>query len=52
MDREFIISEKLVQALLVYLQERPFKEVAVGIQALSQLEPLVKETKDSENHVD
>ena len=43
--KKFIITEEVVQGLLAYLQERPFKEVAQGIQTLINL-PEYKEKKD------
>jgi len=35
--KKFIITEEVVKGLLNYLQERPFKEVAQGIQTLINL---------------
>jgi len=36
--REFIIPEDMLKQLIAYLHERPFKEVAGAIQALSTLQ--------------
>ena len=36
-QKMFVINETERNALLVYLQEKPFKEVAQGVQMLSQL---------------
>lgn len=40
MEKHFIIPESVVVGLLRYLETRPYKEVAQGIQTLSQLEEL------------
>jgi hypothetical protein len=36
----YIISAELRQALLNYLESRPYSEVAAGVQALHNLQPL------------
>ncbi len=33
-----LISDELIQALLTYLAQKPYREVAQAIQALSQLQ--------------
>lgn len=37
-DKMYLISEKLVLALLAYLEAKPYAEVAAGIQQLRSLE--------------
>jgi hypothetical protein len=36
----YVISAELREALLNYLVSRPYSEVAVGVQALQNLQPL------------
>ena len=37
-QKMYIINETVKNAILAYLQERPFKEVAMGVQALNNLQ--------------
>lgn len=45
MEKQFIVSGNLIQEVINYLQERPFKEVAGLIQALASSVPYVKESE-------
>ncbi len=42
--KTYEISEEVLKALLAYLYDRPFKEVAQGIAALSQLKEIKRES--------
>jgi hypothetical protein len=48
--KNYILPEEVLKALLIYLNERPYKEVAAGIEALSRLKVL--EEKVDEGNVD
>lgn len=41
--KNYEISEKIVRGLIAYLQTKPYKEVAAGIVALSQLKEITNE---------
>jgi hypothetical protein len=45
-EKHFIIPESLINGLLEYLMERPYKEVAGGVQGLQNLQELKQENKD------
>ena len=44
-EKQFVIAENTVKSLLAYMQEKPFKEVAGGISALSQLKEIKLQEK-------
>ena len=46
MEKQFIISESVLVALMNYLQTRPYAEVAQGIAALSKLEEIKPDSED------
>ena len=48
-DRDFIIKESLVVALMNYLSHRPFIEVCLLIDRLNKITPIVEEKKDADN---
>lgn len=37
---EYVIPEDLLRALVQYLSQRPYQEVAAAVQALQQLPPV------------
>ena len=41
--KKYEISEELIRALLAYLLERPYKEVAEGVAALQRLKEIKNE---------
>lgn len=47
MEKQYLLPEHLLVALMRYLETRPYKEVAAGIAGLSQLEE-VKPTAGDE----
>lgn len=46
--KNYIISEELKNALLTYLAQRPYSEVARAIMELSSLKGIVAPTKEEE----
>ena len=46
MERQFVIPESVLTALVNYLQTRPYAEVAQGIAAISRLEELKPASED------
>ena len=47
--KKFQITQEQVNAILNYLAERPFKEVAAGIQMLNSLPEAQEEAQPSES---
>lgn len=47
MDKDYLISEKVLQALLVYLYKKPMQEVEQLVTAIRQSKPVI-EQKDLE----
>jgi hypothetical protein len=44
--KKFVINEDVVAGLIAYLSQRPYSEVSVGIQTLSNLMELQENTID------